>query len=310
MQGWRITMEDAHTTILDLLKTPKKKISFFAVFDGHGGSTVAKYAGEKLHRRLSLDAEFIKGTDYESILKEIFLGLDADLRVDPNHINDPSGCTAVSCVITDDWRVFCANAGDSRAVISANGEAIPLSFDHKPTNAEETKRIVGAGGFVEYGRVNGNLALSRAFGDFDFKKNNSLPPELQAVTAHPDVIERTIAGTDEFIVVACDGIWDCMSNQEVINFIRQEIINTSGDLGKICELLMDKCLAPSCDYAGLGCDNMTVIIVALLKEHKTKEDWVASVKNTVEKNGMMKNPNDPYEIEKVDPIKDDSEANY
>lgn len=71
--------------------------------------------------------------------------------------------------------------------------------------AEETKRIVAAGGFVDFGRVNGNLALSRAFGDFDFKKNNNLPPELQVVTAHPDVIERTIVGTDEFIVVACDG---------------------------------------------------------------------------------------------------------
>ena len=74
-------MEDAHTTILDLLKTPTKKISFFAVFDGHGGSTVAKYAGQKLHHRLSLDTEFNKGTDYANILKENFLGLDADLRV-------------------------------------------------------------------------------------------------------------------------------------------------------------------------------------------------------------------------------------
>lgn len=101
-----------------------------------------------------------------------------------------------------------------------------------------------------------------------------------------------------------------MSNQEVINFVRQEIINTSGDLGKICELLMDKCLAPSCDYAALGCDNMTVIIVAILKEHKSKGDWVASVKNSVEKNGMVEVPNAPKEVAKVDPIHDDSEANY
>ena len=75
-----------------------------------------------------------------------------------------SGCTAVTCLITHDWKVFCANAGDSRAVLSSNGTAIPLSFDHKPTNPDETRRIVNAGGFVDFGRVNGT------FFSFFFKK--------------------------------------------------------------------------------------------------------------------------------------------
>src|ERR1700733_14424101 len=69
----------------------------------------------------------------------------------------------------------------------------------------EKARITAAGGFVDFGRVNGNLALSRAIGDFEFKKTAELPPEQQIVTAFPDVTEHEITSDDEFIVLACDG---------------------------------------------------------------------------------------------------------
>ena len=75
-----------------------------------------------------------------------------------------------------------ANAGDSRAVISVAGKVKPLSYDHKPTDEAEMERIINAGGFVEFGRVNGNLALSRAIGDFEFKQSENLPAEKQVVT--------------------------------------------------------------------------------------------------------------------------------
>ena len=100
---------------------------------------------------------------------------------------------------------FKGNAGDSRAVLGIKGRAKPLSYDHKPQNEAEKQRIQDAGGFVDFGRVNGNLALSRAIGDFDFKKGASLTPEKQIVTAFPDVIEHEISADDEFIVIACDG---------------------------------------------------------------------------------------------------------
>lgn len=80
-----------------------------------------------------------------------------------------------------------------------------MSHDHKPVNKEESARITAAGGFVEYGRVNGNLALSRAVGDFEFKQNFSLDAEHQAVTVNPDVIVHESTGEEEFLVVACDG---------------------------------------------------------------------------------------------------------
>lgn len=71
--------------------------------------------------------------------------------------------------------------------------------------AGEKARITAAGGFVDFGRVNGNLALSRAVGDFEFKKSADLPPEQQIVTAFPDVAVHTITEDDEFLIVACDG---------------------------------------------------------------------------------------------------------
>ncbi|KAJ1562053.1 Protein phosphatase 2C 2, partial [Nowakowskiella sp. JEL0078] len=149
MQGWRLSMEDAHTTELKL--GDSKHLSFFAVYDGHGGARVAQYAGSNLHLKILKEKAFQEG-DYFKALKDGFLNADSDIRTEMP--SEPSGCTAVVALITDNNRVFVGNAGDSRAVLSANGTAFPLSDDHKPTNQGEQKRIVTAGGFVEFGRVN------------------------------------------------------------------------------------------------------------------------------------------------------------
>lgn len=254
--------------------------AFFGVFDGHGGSAVAKFTGTTIHNRLAA-LESYKAGDYEKALKTLYLKTDEDLRADPNFFNDPSGCTAVSSIITPDGKIIVANSGDSRSVLSYKGEAKPMSYDHKPTNAGESARITAAGGFVEFGRVNGNLALSRAIGDFEFKQNFALDAEHQIVTADPEIISHQMDGEEEFLVLACDGIWDCLSSQQVIDVIRRAIAN--GDsLTKICEDLMVKCLAPDSELGGIGCDNMTVVIVALLGG-RTLEEWSAWVKERVDK---------------------------
>ena len=103
------------------------------------------------------------------------------------------------------------------------GRVQPLSYDHKPNNELETKRILAAGGWVEFNRVNGNLALSRALGDFVFKKNENKKAEDQIVTAYPDVDMKDLTSDHEFIVLACDGIWDVLSNEEVLEFVRTRI---------------------------------------------------------------------------------------
>ena len=89
-----------------------------------------------------------------------------------------------------------------------------MSLDHKPNDRIEYERIINAGSTVIDGRINGHLNLSRAIGDFKHKENQSIPPENQAITAFPDIQETIIQPNDEFIILACDGIWDVLSNQD------------------------------------------------------------------------------------------------
>ncbi|EGN98389.1 hypothetical protein SERLA73DRAFT_183367 [Serpula lacrymans var. lacrymans S7.3] len=279
MQGWRITMEDAHATLLSVDESSADSNTFFAVYDGHGGGSVARFAGKHVHKRLVTE-EAYREKRYEEALKRAFLGTDEDLLADPAHTRDPSGCTAVAALVSSDGKIYVANAGDSRSVISVKGEVKPLSFDHKPSSETEKARIVGAGGYVEYGRVNGNLALSRALGDFEFKKNYSLIPQKQIITSDPDVTVHSVTEEDEFLVLACDGIWDCLSSQQVVDYIRLKV-SEGKELSAIGEMLCDHCLAPDTSSgAGIGCDNMTVLIVALL-HGRTKEQWYQWVTDRV-----------------------------
>jgi protein phosphatase 2C family protein 2/3 len=280
MQGWRINMEDAHTTILNLQDEGKDPVAFFGVYDGHGGEKIAQFTGDNLFKVIKKQDEFLKG-NYGRALQDAFLAADVEILEDDNLKNDQSGCTATTVLISGD-KIICANAGDSRTVLSINGNAKPLSYDHKPNNEGEHARICAAGGFVDIGRVNGNLALSRAIGDFDFKKSVDLPPEEQIVTAFPDVIEHEITKDDEFVVLACDGIWDCLTSQQVVEVVRKGI-NDRLTLVEISEALIDICLAPNSYGSGIGCDNMSVIIVALLNG-KTLDEWYQSV---IDKQGPM-----------------------
>ncbi|EFQ29100.1 protein phosphatase 2C [Colletotrichum graminicola M1.001] len=284
MQGWRISMEDAHTTVLDLLppgsdeaKKHESKLSFFGVFDGHGGDKVALFAGENIHDIIKKQETFKKG-NYEQALKDGFLATDRAILNDPKYEEEVSGCTACVGLISDN-KIYVANAGDSRSVLGIKGRAKPLSQDHKPQLEAEKSRITAAGGFVDFGRVNGNLALSRAIGDFEFKKSAELSPEAQIVTAFPDVETHEISDDDEFLVIACDGIWDCQSSQAVVEFVRRGIA-AKQELDKICENMMDNCLASNSETGGVGCDNMTMVIIGLLRG-KTKEEWYEEIAKRV-----------------------------
>jgi len=193
---------------------------------------------------------------------------------------DPSGCTAVAALITDDNRFLVANAGDSRCVLGIKGESKPLSFDHKPNNEVEMTRIFRAGGYVEFGRVNGNLSLARALGDFDYKKNANVAVEEQIITANPEIIEHKITDEDEFLIIACDGIWDCLTSQQCVDVVRL-LISQGKELSEIAEIICELCLAPDTESgAGIGCDNMTILVVALLNG-KTKDQWRAWVTDRV-----------------------------
>lgn len=136
-----------------------------------------------------LKQQSYKDKNYKEALKDTFYALDTEMldnkselfKLTGNDYNEAdyistAGCTATVVLITKD-QIICANSGDSRTVLCRGKEAVALSEDHKPQNMEEKDRIEAAGGFVADNRVDGNLALSRALGDFEYKSNSAMPRE-------------------------------------------------------------------------------------------------------------------------------------
>lgn len=141
-----------------------------------------------------------------------------------------------------------------------------LSDDHKPENEEETKRITEAGGFVSDGRVNGELSLSRAIGDTYYKQNKNLSVDKQCITCVPEITVRKRKSADSFLVLACDGLWDCLTSAEASTWVREAIQTRKADepRQKVVEDIMDEIVAedandPQSD--GIGTDNMTCVLI-------------------------------------------------
>jgi len=185
---------------------------------------------------------------------------------------DCMGTTAVvALVCMKTQEVFVANAGDSRCILLSGSRGADLSRDHKPILKSERLRIKKAGGFVlnpeDGGRVDGNLSLSRALGDFAYKRNKKLKPSEQKISCEPEVRRHTLAPSDKFLVLGCDGIWEKASTQDVAKFLRSRVYQTGElrrKLSSACAEFLDTNLAknPMAD-GGLGCDNMTLMAVDL-----------------------------------------------
>jgi len=218
------------------------------------------------------------GDDEELDGEDMALVDPARLTRDPTP--EAQGCTAVAVLLLRSEagggpRIFCANAGDSRAVLSRAGRAVELSEDHKPENPEETARIVKAGGYVQQmpggARIQGDLNLSRSLGDLRYKKPDDAPPEEQILTAFPEVRTFDLTSDDEFLVIGCDGIWERVGNQEIVDLVRSRLASADGNevLSTICGEICDRGLCPSMDagsnpsFDGTGCDNMTLMVVQL-----------------------------------------------
>lgn len=260
MQGWRVEMEDAHTIVLDMKKLPG--FSFFGVYDGHGGSLVAKHASGALLDEITTAPEFETCKAAEDLPRPIttgFLAFDRKTRDLPQIRAgaDHSGSTAVTAFVTPTHYVI-ANCGDSRCVLArGDGRGVWASEDHKPTLEGERKRIEAAGGTVSMRRVNGDLAVSRALGDYLYKQVAGFPAEKQQVSCEPEVTVLKREDKDDYLILACDGIWDVMTNEDCVQFVRSKVRQGETDLGAICEMIADHCL-------GLNSrDNMTCCIVEL-----------------------------------------------
>ncbi|KAL9187295.1 hypothetical protein ACHAXT_001398 [Thalassiosira profunda] len=219
--------------------------------------------------------------------------------------DEDAGTTAVVVMTTPRW-IACANAGDSRAVYArSGGRAVPLSYDHKPDDEDEERRIREAGGYVSGGRVEGDLAVSRGLGDYRFKELDSvmsgaagenerrnatvlqrqiastlkggeddvpmLKPSEQKVSPVPDIIvQNRDPKEDEFIVIACDGIWDVQTNQECVRMVVDIFGEGESDLGLVCEEILDLCLIKGSK------DNMTAAVIKFPKQTIGKGGGVAA----------------------------------
>jgi serine/threonine protein phosphatase PrpC len=175
---------------------------------------------------------------------------------------DESGCTANLNFVTDDYFV-CANVGDTRAVLCRGGKAVAMSKDHKPTDPDETKRIEAAGARVTRKRVNAAIAVSRSLGDYFFKSNGweegePEHPWLQPLICKPtvEIVDREPL-VDEFLLCCCDGVWDVMTNEEGVEFVRERLRQGQTSLSLLAADMLNTCLGKGSK------DNMTCVIVLL-----------------------------------------------
>ena len=298
-------MEDAHMICLDL--GPNKDTNLFGIFDGHGGCEVALFVGHHFAEEfiknenylnndiktalesnyLKMDEIMLSESGRQELISECKKSKEENAKLRENTKNsqiemlreviDPkeqpdakismfTGTTACILCIKEK-KLFFANAGDSRSVLCKNGEAIAMSIDHKPEISSELKRIEKAGGWVSDGRVLGNLNLSRGLGDSEYKIDEKLKPEEQIISAFPDIKVENLNSDCDFCVIACDGIWDCKSNQEVCDFFKEKFKKEpNGKISKMIEELYDEILAPDVfTDTGVGCDNMSCIVIQFKK---------------------------------------------
>ncbi|XP_071696757.1 probable protein phosphatase 2C 49 [Rutidosis leptorrhynchoides] len=263
--GPRKSNEDEHICIDDLSNTlgplyqwPLPS-SFYAVFDGHGGSEAASYLKEHAMKLFFLDSDLPQTSDIDDIfLQELedsrckaFLLADKALANECS-ISDYCGSTALTALILGK-HLLIANAGDCRAVLCRNGIAVQMSQDHRPGYLEEKIRVESLGGFIEGDYLNGELAVTRALGDWYMKSPIGFESS-SPLTARPDVSQTVLTEDDEFLIIGCDGIWDVMSNQEAVGVVRREL-RRYDDPNWCARELVNQALLRESD------DNLTAIVV-------------------------------------------------
>lgn len=241
-----------------------KKLGYFAVFDGHGGDAISKYLKSNLKSYFIPDTskiEFCKGRACDKAITKIYDFVQHQF-VNFNQKAKTTGSTACVCIFynfSNHLMLKMINVGDCRAVACSNYNiAIPLTKDHKPTSYDEYKRITSIGGRItkddnDDHRING-LSVSRAFGDLDSK------PHVQHL---PDIYDYDMKKT-KFIIMACDGVWDVLNNQEAVDFVLSEIDMAKSEI-KSSVKGKDNIASKLVQYAfdRNSQDNLTAIIIFL-----------------------------------------------
>jgi serine/threonine protein phosphatase PrpC len=282
IQGRRDALED-----MLLIDT---SLNCYAVFDGHLGRHCSSFLAcnwSKLSSNCSLD--------HDADIVRMFLEIDHTFYnkviQQYGHITEVNdeGSTATVLYVrqmgNNHLELVCCNAGDSRCILFDGQDCIQLSEDHKPYLPTEKLRIEKHGGFVYNNRLNGDLALSRAFGDFIYKNNQDNGDRGdQLLTTEPEIIRRSIHISEDkiqFAIVACDGLFDVMTNSEIIQFVTSRLqeqtehnINSRLDLSKIVRELIEHAIVVL-----EGSDNISVILLVFRREEDNNSEDTSDVNN-------------------------------
>lgn len=237
-------------------------INLYSIFDGHGGKGISKFLKEKYSSyftKKDLLYHPTKKSEYNKFIKKVIQTLQEKLIKDIPAAKS-SGSTALSTIFYNHNNrnyFYVINIGDSRAIIcNKYNIAVPLTKDHKPNSYEEKKRITELGGKIIFDQGDWrikDLSVSRAFGDLD---------ATPFVNPTPDIFRYELETNDKFLVMACDGLWDVMSNQEVVDYILEEFdklkknkTTNGGGRNNIAKLLGEYAIQKG------SFDNITIIIV-------------------------------------------------
>ncbi|KAG0624415.1 hypothetical protein M758_3G245800 [Ceratodon purpureus] len=208
----RHAMEDYF--VAELRKVNDHELGLFAIYDGHLGHNVADYLQQNLFNNILNESGFWRNP--KEAIQKAYLNTDGIILENALNLG-PGGSTAVTAILIDSTKLFVANVGDSRAIISKGGVAQQLSVDHEPGAPAEKGNIENRGGFVsnmpgDVPRVDGQLAVARAFGDKSLKVHLSATPDIKEL----DIDEET-----EILILASDGLWKVMENQEAVDLVKK-----------------------------------------------------------------------------------------
>ncbi|XP_011863242.1 PREDICTED: uncharacterized protein LOC105559506 [Vollenhovia emeryi] len=249
----RRKMEDRHMILHDLNTMFNIQddtiVDYYAVFDGHGGQDAAAYCATHLHQYLVESVHY--PTDPESALRDAFLTTDAQFIAKSSTQKLNGGSTAI-CALLINKKLYIAWVGDSMASLVTCGNVKQLVNPHRPTREDESERIRSLGGVIVHCmgvlRVNGFLSISRAIGDVPYKPYISGEPEVRCVP---------LDGTEDFLIIACDGLWDYVDQRTAALRVYRQVLQNPYDLKHVHQALLQ-----SAKRAG-SLDNITVIVVFL-----------------------------------------------
>lgn len=255
--GIRSSMEDVYVCVDDftnqygLERISERPNAFYGVFDGHGGKHAADFACCHIPQYISEDEDFPR--EIERVITSAFLQTDnAFAEACSLDAGLAAGTTALTALVLGRTLVV-ANAGDCRAVLCRKGKAIEMSRDHKPHNLREKKRIEASGGYVDDGYLNGQLNVARALGDWHMEGMKG-GTDGGPLSAEPELMTMELTQEDEFLIMACDGLWDVFMSQNAVDFARRKL-QEHNDPIMCCRDLVEEALKRKSG------DNLSVVVV-------------------------------------------------